>query len=306
VMIADAGYPLLVDTKPGDTFINTGMIQATGPGGVMFNNGTFRNEGTIEVHEGSKVFYTVSAVESSASFSTLSAGVWKVYGAAAPASLILSGPGLLFNDADVTLSGPGALFQAFNTVQVNYGRFALEQGRAFNTAGSGFSNPGILEISGGSRLNVAGTYTQESSGLLRLVLGGSSSGAAMPAIVATGTASLAGTVQIELAPGFIPQNGQVLHVIEAAAISGSFTNIIVPAGFQISYAMGDVSFSVTSSCTGDLDGSGMVSEPDVQALLPRWGPCHTGTADCVGDLNHDRWVDAVDLQLLLSLFGSCP
>lgn len=66
----------------------------------------------------------------------------------------------------------------------------------------------------------------------------------------------------------------------------------------------DFPFVVTgsSSCTGDLDGTGSVDGADLALLLGAWGPC----PGCEADLDGSDTVDGADLALLLGAWGDCP
>lgn len=54
------------------------------------------------------------------------------------------------------------------------------------------------------------------------------------------------------------------------------------------------------SCTGDLDGTGVVDGADMAYLLGAWN-----TADAVADLDLDGVVGGADLSMLLGNWGSC-
>lgn len=57
----------------------------------------------------------------------------------------------------------------------------------------------------------------------------------------------------------------------------------------------------SSSCTGDVDGSGTVDAGDLAVLLGAWGG-----SDPDADLNGDGTVNASDLAVLLGAWGACP
>ncbi len=56
------------------------------------------------------------------------------------------------------------------------------------------------------------------------------------------------------------------------------------------------------TCSGDLNGDGVVNVFDLLALLEEWGSC----PGCPADLNDDDEVNVFDLLLLLENWGPCP
>lgn len=62
------------------------------------------------------------------------------------------------------------------------------------------------------------------------------------------------------------------------------------------------SASRAQSCTGDLNGDGVIDGADLGAQLSAWGPC----AGCAADINGSGVVDGADLGLLLGAWGTCP
>jgi len=60
-------------------------------------------------------------------------------------------------------------------------------------------------------------------------------------------------------------------------------------------------FTITDTCIGDIDGSGVIDGADLGLLLSAWGDC----PECPEDLNGDCVVNGVDLGVLLSGWGPC-
>lgn len=78
-------------------------------------------------------------------------------------------------------------------------------------------------------LTVAGAYTQAAGGTLQADLGGATmAGTDYDLLKVTGTASLAGTLDVQLFNGFIGEEGQKFDIIDAASISGDFTTVKTP------------------------------------------------------------------------------
>jgi hypothetical protein len=59
--------------------------------------------------------------------------------------------------------------------------------------------------------------------------------------------------------------------------------------------------AVVCSCSGDVDGDGVVSAADVTIVLGAWGAC----AGCASDLDVDGVVGPFDLAIVLGAFGGC-
>ena len=80
----------------------------------------------------------------------------------------------------------------------------------------------------------------------------------------------------------------VIAVIVALLLAGSF-------GQTTSAAPGDV------TCSGDVDGDGMIGFPDLLAVLAAWGPC----PGCPEDVDGNGAVAFEDLLAVLSSWGPC-
>jgi hypothetical protein len=57
-------------------------------------------------------------------------------------------------------------------------------------------------------------------------------------------------------------------------------------------------FLLVPSCTGDLDGDGLISSTDLNIVLADFGE------PGAGDINSDGVVDSLDLNIILMLFGT--
>ena len=79
----------------------------------------------------------------------------------------------------------------------------------------------------------------------------------------------------------------------------SVVAIAMAFGVSPSTAQGQV------SCSGDVNGDGVVNGNDLAIVLSSWGPC-PGTVSCAGDINGDGMVNANDLAIVLSSWGPCP
>lgn len=59
-----------------------------------------------------------------------------------------------------------------------------------------------------------------------------------------------------------------------------------------------------TTCTGDIDGNGVVDIDDLFILLADWGACDD-PEDCPADLDENGVVDIDDLFILLAAWGAC-
>jgi hypothetical protein len=73
---------------------------------------------------------------------------------------------------------------------------------------------------------------------------------------------------------------------------------------QVTGALRGALIEITASCTGDLDGNGIVDFADLLILLSAWGNCPDDT--CPADLDESGAVDFSDLLILLNVWGRCP
>ncbi|MCX6936840.1 MAG: hypothetical protein NTU80_02925, partial [Verrucomicrobia bacterium] len=78
--------------------------------------------------------------------------------------------------------------------------------------------------------SVTGTFTNASDATLEIELGGTTAGSQYDQVVATGTATLSGTLKVFLYDGFAPTVGQTFTILTSAGITGDFADF---AGLNI-------------------------------------------------------------------------
>jgi hypothetical protein len=100
--------------------------------------------------------------------------------------------------------------------------------------------------------HVQGDYTQNSDGLLGIEIGGSNAGTGYDQLQVSGTATIAGTLQVRLMNGFTPTVGQTYRIVTAGSFSGGFSSITQPsqAGISVSNDGGGVTVTITSVVAG--------------------------------------------------------
>jgi hypothetical protein len=102
-------------------------------------------------------------------------------------------------------------------------------------------NQGSLSLHA-SLLTVTGNFTQESGGSLSVAVGGTQAGTNYGQLAVSGTASLDGTLSVNLVNGFTPVRGTGFQVVTFPAGNGSGTFATLDDGgvFTASYNTGDV------------------------------------------------------------------
>ena len=71
-------------------------------------------------------------------------------------------------------------------------------------------------------LKITGTYTQLSTGTLNATIGGTAKGTLYSQITVTGTASLSGTLTVNLINSYVPKVGATFTILTAKSITGTF------------------------------------------------------------------------------------
>ena len=177
---------------------NNGTINTTG--GLVFTQ-LFTNHGTFNLNSGTTTF--------SAGFQQNSGSTKLGTGAGTSANAVAGGSG--FNLAGGTLSGSGNL-----TGDLNVGNGIVSVG---------FS-PGSLNITGNLNLSAGSTTNIE--------LGGTAPGTGYDTIAVSGTANLAGTLNVTSYGGYVPAAGSSYNFMSFGSSTGAFGSTNLPAGWAMS------------------------------------------------------------------------
>ncbi|MHC4414031.1 MAG: hypothetical protein ACYS0G_01975, partial [Planctomycetota bacterium] len=116
-------------------------------------------------------------------------------------------------------------------------------------------------------------------------------------------AVVAGTLDIALIDGFIPELGQEFTIVTSTGtVTGEFDAVTGDGQYAVTYNETSIVITVLAlPCLGDLDGSGSVGIADLLALLAAWGTDPGGPPD----FNGDGTVGISDLLALLANWGPC-
>jgi RHS repeat-associated protein len=205
------------------TFNNSGTLEMTAASGTATVDYALNNAGTVEAQSGGLAL-TSSVAQISAS--ELTGGTWNVLSGSTLS--IASSGSITTNDADVSLSGEGSTFPTINGIATNNGSLSIVGGANFTAAGD-LSNQGNLTIGAGSTLSVKGNYMQQPSASLIVQIGGTSASNEFGRLTVRGSATLGGSVDTSLIPGFDPATGNDYTVATFATQTGgdniSFTGV---------------------------------------------------------------------------------
>jgi len=152
------------------------------------------------------------------------------------------------NLVDITLAADGSL--AVGTLVLSAGAMLDGSGTLTgNLTNGGSVAPGVLGQSTGA-ITVSGNYVQTQAGTLNVVIGGTTAGTQFDQLVVDGTATLAGTLSLELVNAFTPAASDTFSIIVFPLSSGTFATINgTDAGnghsFVVDYEPADVKLSVT-------------------------------------------------------------
>ena len=97
-------------------------------------------------------------------------------------------------------------------------------------AAGSISNGGTLIVGPTNTVTVGGTFAQTSTGTLDVQLGGGPSTGNVGYVDASGAATLAGTLKVDLVYGYSPVSTDSFTPIEFGSVSGSFTSLTLPSG----------------------------------------------------------------------------
>ncbi len=195
---------------------NSGTLEAAS-GGILAIAGTWTNSGTVEAGASGLVSATTPT---NLSAGTLSGGTW-IAGSNGSLSL---GASITTAAATIILSGTSATFSGLSGLSAIApgGSIELLQGAAFTTTGD-LDNAGTINLADPGILNVSGAYTQESTGVFDVGIGGTTAGSQYGQLNVTGQATLNGALNVSLLNGFTPAASNSFEIMTFGSFAGSFT-----------------------------------------------------------------------------------
>jgi hypothetical protein len=193
---------------------NNGKIIHTGIGGLALTSGTtLVNNGYYDL-------------QGDASVGAGQGGTFQNGDGVHPGTFVKSqGTGTSFNNHWVNNSG--------GIIDVESGNVLL-----FDS----FTNNGTLIIAAGATFQVGGTYTQSGTGTLDVQLGGPPSSGLFGKLIVGSTATLAGTLQVDLVNGYGANPGDVFMILTFGSRLGDFDSLLLPPGAVWDVGTGKVSF----------------------------------------------------------------
>ena len=109
----------------------------------------------------------------------------------------------------------------------------------FGTVSGNLINAALVDLGAPTgTLQVTGTYQQTTAGTLKVGLGGLAAGQ-FDRLQITGTATLGGTLDVELVGGFLPVVGNTFDILTFASRVGDFgtiSGLTLPAGHALQYS----------------------------------------------------------------------
>jgi len=219
---------------------------------VAFTTGTFNwTNGDIE---GSGMLVTAGATTiAGVAPKFIASGVsWNNTGSATLSGGVLSVAGPLTNPGSLTVTDTLQLEQNFTNTGTLAVNGVLRAGAAVNA----FINNGLLkgtgtiDMGGGApaikltnngtvapgaspgTLIIIGDYEQSATGILQIELAGITQGVSYDWLNVTGNASIAGTLQVSIPGGFLPNTADAFRFVTAGlARTGTFASVVPPAGY---------------------------------------------------------------------------
>lgn len=104
-------------------------------------------------------------------------------------------------------------------------------------------------------ITIDGDYTQESTGTLEIELGGTTPGTEYDQLIVTGTATMAGTLNVSFIDEFTPQLGDSFTILPYGIRSGGFTTLNLPDAYRWGINYGYSGLTITVLEWGSIQGT---------------------------------------------------
>jgi alpha-L-arabinofuranosidase len=142
----------------------------------------------------------------------------------APAGTVSVG---LYLQAGPYTDSPGATGGEVYWDDVQFGPTAI---KSANLTAASVTDSGTINIGAGDTITDAGSFTQNTTGILNIQLGGPAAGNDYGGINAGGAASLAGTLHVSLVNGYSPAINDGFTLLNYTSVSGGFSSSQLPSG----------------------------------------------------------------------------
>jgi T5SS/PEP-CTERM-associated repeat protein len=135
-----------------------------------------------------------------------------------------AGGGVRANDIAIGLgvSGTGGMIEASGPASIV---------ESVTTITNGVQSPGRIHLVNGGQVRAGTNFVQTTNATLEIVLGSDSG----TAVLINGGATLAGSMIVALADGFVPASGQSFQIIGASSRTGVFDAVSLPSGMTLVY-----------------------------------------------------------------------
>ena len=206
-----------------ESFINNGFFIKYTAGTTTTMDIPFTNNGTVDIVAGNLIF--LKGMD--------------------------NGENAVINLGDGTLNPGDTLNLASDDSLIGSGTLAA------NLVNAGTVSPG--NSAGG--ITVQGDYTQESTGVLEIQLGGTTAGTGYDQLTVTGTSTMAGTLNVSLINGFVPQVGDSFTILPYGTRSGGYSSLNLPEGYRwgIDYGYSGLTLNVLEG--GSISGTVTCNSP---------------------------------------------
>jgi hypothetical protein len=251
---ANQSTGMVLDTSNRNlTNQSTGLLQATGTGGMYINSALFQNLGTVSVGNGSSLSMNPSNVyDTNNQGNELYQGTWIVKATTGGATLQITGGAVVTDSAAITLSGAGSAMQAWTgswtnientlTTITTVGSLNVLAMRNYTTTNA-IADSGTLSLGGG--MFQAGGLSVGAGGLL------SGYGTVKDAVANAGAIRALGTGKVLDVTGAVGGGGNLQIGAGATLELGGASAQGVT---YLSAGIGDLKLDAPASFTGMLSG----------------------------------------------------
>ena len=123
------------------------------------------------------------------------------------------------NDIGTQTGGSGTLLNSSGALDITTGAAVLAAG---SFTGNVVNQGSLSTFNGPTTLSITGNYTENSSAILNVQVAGTAS---FDQLSVSGTATVAGTLDLSLDNGFLPQYTQSFGIISAGTLSGTYATV---------------------------------------------------------------------------------